>query len=358
MLQSDRMVRSQINARLLRQPVELAYNILASPWRARSQLEIAGVLHTPTVQRFLHAALCCQLAHIDRSAAARGAPLHKIWPRAQEPQTTDLVEDASRAEREGPLATTLVETPAAARGRREERARMDFVETQAQATPEVAEDLTALGELFSKKLYHELTTALADLRAERRREATGPALTRSGGEVPEQGRSQAQPIAVRHDFRGSCGRCGRLDRHHGPEGIERLKKAVEDKRGRLGAEPSLYLEMEAALLALRGADAAALEQVKKALEEAKPTMDGLTGTTDTAVFRKYYAAASDYSETGRATRSLLPSSSITFELRVGRRHAPEQKTYSRDGRGPRRIKWRGRLQLRRGPSPHHLSWTP
>ena len=37
---------------------------------------------------------------------------------------------------------------------------MDFVETQAQATPEVAEDLSALGELFSKKLYHELTTAL------------------------------------------------------------------------------------------------------------------------------------------------------------------------------------------------------
>ena len=27
-------------------------------------------------------------------------PLAVIWPRAQEPQTTDLVEDASRAERE------------------------------------------------------------------------------------------------------------------------------------------------------------------------------------------------------------------------------------------------------------------
>ena len=40
---------------------------------------------------------------------------------------------------------------------------MDFVETQAQATPEVAEDLSALGELFSKKLYHELTTALLSL---------------------------------------------------------------------------------------------------------------------------------------------------------------------------------------------------
>ena len=28
------------------------------------------------------------------------APLAGFWPRAQEPQTTDLVEDASRAERE------------------------------------------------------------------------------------------------------------------------------------------------------------------------------------------------------------------------------------------------------------------
>jgi hypothetical protein len=33
-------------------------------------------------------------------AAPLAAPLADFWPRAQEPQTTDLVEDASRAERE------------------------------------------------------------------------------------------------------------------------------------------------------------------------------------------------------------------------------------------------------------------
>ena len=43
-------------------------------------------------------------------------------------------------------------------------------------------------------------------------------------------------------------------------------------------------------MALRGATRAGTSE-KKATEEAKPTMDGLTGTTDTAVFRKYYAAA-------------------------------------------------------------------
>ena len=33
--------------------------------------------------------------------------------------------------------------------------------------------------------------------------------------------------------------------------------------------------------------------VKKKLDEAKPTMDALTGTTDTAVFRKREAARDD-----------------------------------------------------------------
>jgi 26S proteasome regulatory subunit N9 len=171
---------------------------------------------------------------------------------------------------------------------------MDFVETQAQATPEVAEDLAALGELFSKKLYHELTTALRTFVQSDAARQRGQLLL----DLEEKFLSKVESKLNQLQYAMILGDLvvGAVDSTviTAQEGIERLKKAVEDKRGRLGAEPSLYLEMEAALLALRGADAAALESVKKALEEAKPTMDGLTGTTDTAVFRKYYAAASDY----------------------------------------------------------------
>ena len=49
---------------------------------------------------------CCTQSSVPARAALitlpliDAAPLANIWPRAQEPQATDLVEDASRAERE------------------------------------------------------------------------------------------------------------------------------------------------------------------------------------------------------------------------------------------------------------------
>ena len=143
---------------------------------------------------------------------------------------------------------------------------MDFVETQAQATPEVAEDLAALGELFSKKLYHELTTALRTFVQSDAARQRGQLLL----DLEEKFLSKVEAKLNQLQYAMILGDLvvGAVDSTviTAQEGIDRLKKAVEDKRGRLGAEPSLYLEMEAALLALRGADANALEQVKKALE--------------------------------------------------------------------------------------------
>lgn len=171
---------------------------------------------------------------------------------------------------------------------------MDFVETQSRATPEVAADLAALGELFERKLYHELTAALRTFVQSPAARARGQLLLDLEAKFLSKVEGKLNQLKYAMILGDVV--CGAVDSNtiSAQQGIEQLKKAVEDKRGRLGAEPSLYLEMEAALLALRGADSDALEQVKKALEEAKPTMDGLTGTTDTAVFRKYYAAASDY----------------------------------------------------------------
>ena len=117
---------------------------------------------------------------------------------------------------------------------------MDFVETQAQATPEVAEDLAALGELFSKKLYHELTTALRTFVQSDAARQRGQLLL----DLEEKFLSKVEAKLNQLQYAMILGDLvvGAVDspRHHSAqEGIERLKKAVEDKRGRLGAEPSL-----------------------------------------------------------------------------------------------------------------------
>ena len=131
---------------------------------------------------------------------------------------------------------------------------MDFVETQAQATPEVAEDLAALGELFFKKLYHELTTALRTFVQSDAARQRGQLLL----DLEEKFLSKVESKLNQLQYAMILGDLvvGAVDSTviSAQEGIERLKKAVEDKRGRFGAEPSLYLEMEAALFALRGAD--------------------------------------------------------------------------------------------------------
>ena len=82
------MLQLLIDARL-RSLQELAYThtSFSQAAAARNRGRVARTV------LFLHALRCSD--PIDRRGAAR-----HLWPRAQEPQTADLVEDASRAERE------------------------------------------------------------------------------------------------------------------------------------------------------------------------------------------------------------------------------------------------------------------
>mmetsp|Transcript_2474 Transcript_2474/g.7140 ORF Transcript_2474/g.7140 Transcript_2474/m.7140 type:complete len:391 (-) Transcript_2474:53-1225(-) len=157
-----------------------------------------------------------------------------------------------------------------------------------------------LGELFERKLYHELTGALVAFVASPAARSRGGMLLELEASFLSKIEAKLNQLAYARIFaevvRASVDDAGALT---AVEGIAKLRGAAESKKGRLGAEPALYLEMEACLLELgapRAADdgGAALRAVKKALDEAKPTMDALTGTTDTAVFRKYYAALSEY----------------------------------------------------------------
>ena len=64
-------------------------------------------------------------------------------------------------------------------------------------------------------------------------------------------------------------------------------------------------------------------------------MDGLMVRATRAAFRKYHAGRSDYRKLG--TAGSVSSRTLVVELRVGRRHAPEQDPRHR--RGPSCFVW-------------------
>ena len=109
---------------------------------------------------------------------------------------------------------------------------MDFVETQAQATPEVAEDLAALGELFSKKLYHELTTALRTFVQSDAARQRGQLLLDLEEKFLSKVEAKLNQFQYAMILGRPCGRCGRLDRHQRPGGH---REAQEGRRGQARA---------------------------------------------------------------------------------------------------------------------------
>ena len=176
---------------------------------------------------------------------------------------------------------------------------MDWVETTCSLVPEAAADLAALGRLYEGKLYHELTLALETFVNDPGHQGRGRLLLDL--EQHFLGKFEGKLNQLRYALifgaivRASVEAGGTLS---GPEGIAKLEGALEAKGARLGVEPGLLLRFDVALLKLaapRGPDAASeLASVKAALADAQPTMDALTGATDTGVFRKYYAARSEY----------------------------------------------------------------
>jgi hypothetical protein len=84
-----------------------------------------------------------------------------------------------------------------------------------------------------------------------------------------------------------------------PEEAAAMYEALLEKRGRLGAEASLYLEMELAGIRLKQAR---LDDVKKVLATGKEAVDALSGTSETVVYSSFYHVAAEYVERGRCPR--------------------------------------------------------
>mmetsp|Transcript_18291 Transcript_18291/g.54364 ORF Transcript_18291/g.54364 Transcript_18291/m.54364 type:complete len:392 (+) Transcript_18291:261-1436(+) len=174
---------------------------------------------------------------------------------------------------------------------------MDFIETTCAATPEVVEDFRRLGDCFERKLYHELTEALRNMVEDPGYQARGQLLLDLEARFLSKVEGKLNQLAYARILAGIIAAAVEVARALTPaEGVARLSEAAEAKKARLGAEAALYLEMSACLLTLAdpGKAPEAMAAVKSKLDEAKPAVDALTGTTDTAVFHKYYAAASEY----------------------------------------------------------------
>ena len=210
-----------------------------------------------------------------------------------------------------------------------------------------AVEYEALGELFEGKLWHELTLKVGEvvkaLGGVNHLELLDVFVSQF-----EQRMNQLRYAEILCFIVSGAATQGFL----GPaEGIARLEEVVDEKKSRLGVEAALYVDMEAAILTMEsgvtsgrkpkkkqatGDDAmdvdgtgeakmtddaapptttddaktgtatavasaedegkplSPMEVVKAKLDDAKPVIDGLTGTTETAVFEKYYRASAGY----------------------------------------------------------------
>ncbi|KAH8078531.1 hypothetical protein JL720_9728 [Aureococcus anophagefferens] len=199
---------------------------------------------------------------------------------------------------------------------------MDWVETTCSLVPEAAADLAALGRLYEGKLYHELTLALETFVNDPGHQGRGRLLLDLEQHFLSKFEGKLNQLRYALIFgaivRASVEAGGTLS---GPEGIAKLEGALEAKGARLGVEPGLLLRFDVALLKLAAPAGPTRRSSRRSrpLDDAQPTMDALTGATDTAVFRKYYAARSEYYKQAR--------------LRGGRRHGARGAAHARDGRG-------------------------
>jgi len=158
---------------------------------------------------------------------------------------------------------------------------------EAQSAEEAAV-YAKLGELYEKKLWHELTLAVEKVVREGEASVLLPLLV----EFVAKFEQKVNQLKYAQILCGIVSRCAG-DVLSPADAIARLDEAVAKKRARLGTEASLFVEMEAVCVRLKFFPEQ-MKAVKEQIDAAKPTIDALTGTTDTAVFHKFYTASTAY----------------------------------------------------------------
>mmetsp|Transcript_15466 Transcript_15466/g.19791 ORF Transcript_15466/g.19791 Transcript_15466/m.19791 type:complete len:381 (-) Transcript_15466:184-1326(-) len=160
---------------------------------------------------------------------------------------------------------------------------MDFIEKEVASSPDLADKYGKLGELYSRKLWHQLTEKLLEMILE---DGTiqGDKLVPLYEEFITKFEAKLNQLQFARIIVGITRKISDPDTR-----ISLMEKILE-KRARLGADAALLLEMETTLLRIQKGEVA---EVRDTLEQGKETLDGLLAA-ETIVHASVYRAASEY----------------------------------------------------------------
>eukprot|EP00619_Florenciella_sp_RCC1007_P005256 CAMPEP_0205928414 /NCGR_PEP_ID=MMETSP1325-20131115/24699_1 /ASSEMBLY_ACC=CAM_ASM_000708 /TAXON_ID=236786 /ORGANISM="Florenciella sp., Strain RCC1007" /LENGTH=388 /DNA_ID=CAMNT_0053297443 /DNA_START=75 /DNA_END=1241 /DNA_ORIENTATION=+ len=168
----------------------------------------------------------------------------------------------------------------------------EFLEQQALLHPDQAEEYNKLLALFNRRLWHQLTSSLAEFlsnvsnrRGDNFIQLYQQFLVKFEGKLNQlEFAKLVNYVALSHDD---------------PEAAIAFYNAMLEKRMRLGADATLYLELLLWLYKLTSSAAEedrakTLGDVKQMIESKRPELDALEGVMDTCVHSTYYQLATEY----------------------------------------------------------------
>jgi len=168
---------------------------------------------------------------------------------------------------------------------------MDFIEQQLVAHPDLSDKYSKLGELFSKKLWHQLTSEVAAFVRDESNQRPGSFLG-----LYEKFISKFEAKLNQLEFAKIVGYIA--DTIAEPEESFGFFETVLERRNRLGVEATLYLEILLLLAKLRrtgpdGDRAETLASIQNDLETKRSEVDALQGLMDTCVHSAYYQLSTE-----------------------------------------------------------------
>lgn len=164
---------------------------------------------------------------------------------------------------------------------------MEFIEAQQNQFPVLAARYHALGDLFSKKLWHQLTIALKEF-------VNDPDCLKGENTVQlySQFISQFEKHLNQLDFAQICVQISRQYRDFPTSSAIFLEARYEDK-DRIGTEGSLILRLELALLKLC-VKPPGIKECREILEDCERIMEESTETMDPLVWSNFYRVRVNY----------------------------------------------------------------
>lgn len=172
---------------------------------------------------------------------------------------------------------------------------MDFVDIQQVTYPDLAAKYAEFGQLYERKLWHQLTDKIndfvfddANFRGQNMLDLASRFLSKFENKVDQLRLAVILCQIAKQLYPSDPPSDGELD-----AAASFLQQYI-DKRARIGKEGTLVLLMELAMLRMAATPSEASQAASKALlEEGKATLDTLDGA-DAVVHARYYAAAAEY----------------------------------------------------------------